>query len=152
MFAFLDGISPWWWIAAGFALSAAEMLVPAFVLIWPGLAALAVGVVLVLLPDLSGNLQVTLFAALGIALAFAGRALFARRGQSPSDRPMLNRRTDRLVGRTGTVLSVTPDGLARVEIDGVPWEARCQGPAPDPGDRVTVRGADGAVLSVARQP
>ncbi|GIX12565.1 MAG: membrane protein [Paracoccaceae bacterium] len=152
LFTALDGISPWWWAAAAIALLAAEMVVTGFVLAWPGLGALAAAAGLWIDPQLSGDMQVTLFALVTILSAFAGRWALARWGEDAGEAPLLNRRAGRLVGRTATVIAAAPDGGLRVEIDGVPWKARPEGARPPPGATVRVIAAEGAVLVVTPEP
>lgn len=149
LFGFLAGISPWMWIALGVALGAVEMATMSLFLIWPGMAAVAVGLLLWLFPEMSGTAQVVLFAALSVGLTLAGRAYIRRRGPAPSDRPGLNRRSERLVGRRGTAAEPFIGGEGAVEIDGVRWRARS---APDArlaeGAAVRVTAAEGMILTV----
>lgn len=150
LFGFLAGVSPWVWIAFGVALGAVEMATMSFFLIWPGLAALAVGVVLWLVPDLSGTAQVVLFAALSVVATLAGRAAIRRGGQAPSDRPDLNRRSERMVGRHGTAVEGFSHGEGVVEIDGLRWSARLApgAAAPEAGAGVKVVEVNGMTLVV----
>lgn len=61
----------WWhWIILGLALLLAELAIPAFVLIWFGLSALAVGIVLAILPTVSLTWQLTIWLLLSLALIF----------------------------------------------------------------------------------
>ena len=41
-FTWVGDASPWLWLALGITLIALEILAPSFVLIWPGLAAMAI--------------------------------------------------------------------------------------------------------------
>ncbi|PIP97569.1 MAG: hypothetical protein COW75_05210 [Rhodobacterales bacterium CG18_big_fil_WC_8_21_14_2_50_71_9] len=145
MFAFLTGAAPWWWIIAGLALGAVEMLTFSYILIWPGLAAVAVGLWLFAQPGLSGGGQVALFALLSLAFAVAGRAWVMRRKPPPPEAAGLNRRAARLVGRRARVAEALGGDLCEVEIEGERWRARGAGPL-TPGDERGVRGADGMTL------
>ena len=59
----------WWhWMVLGLCLSMAELLVPAFFIVWFGIGALGVGVVLLFAPDLSVATQLLLWAALSTVL------------------------------------------------------------------------------------
>lgn len=64
----------WWhWVVLGVALMLAELAIPAFVLVWFGLGALLVGIVLLLTPgmDLTGQLLLWTLASLAmVALWF----------------------------------------------------------------------------------
>ena len=59
----------WWhWIVLGLVLTLAELAVPAFFIVWFGLGALGVGLVLLAWPGLSLAAQLVLWAALAAAL------------------------------------------------------------------------------------
>ena len=59
----------WWhWMVLGLCLSMAELLVPAFFIIWFGIGAVGVGIVLLAAPDLSISTQLLLWAALSTGL------------------------------------------------------------------------------------
>ena len=59
----------WWhWMVLGLCLSMAELLVPAFFIVWFGIGALGVGVALLFAPDLSLATQLLLWAALSTVL------------------------------------------------------------------------------------
>ena len=70
---FLNGISPWYWVAFALALGALEMATFSFFLIWPALASLIVAILLAASPELSPAVQVSVFAIGAIFLTFAGR-------------------------------------------------------------------------------
>lgn len=58
----------WYWIVLGIALVIAELVVPAFFVIWFGLGALLVGLSLVLLPALGVTAQVSLWILASLAM------------------------------------------------------------------------------------
>ncbi|MDQ8022519.1 MAG: NfeD family protein [Moraxellaceae bacterium] len=69
----------WWhWIAAGFVLIVAELAIPAFFLVWLGIAALVTGVVLLAVP-LGNVAQILVWALLSAALVVAWIKVFRRR-------------------------------------------------------------------------
>lgn len=143
-------VSPWWWIAAAITLAAADMVIAPAVLVWAALAAFVVAVTLWLIPGLSVPAQLGLFALLSIVSIFAGRSLSGRFGDGGAASAGLNRRAEGLVGREAVVLSFDfHEG--RVEIDGVPWNARLEGEkTPEIGSRVKVIAADGTTVWVRR--
>ena len=66
----------WWhWIVIGFALCICELFVPAFVLLWLGIAALLLGVLLLLFP-LSLTAQLLTWAVLSTLLVFLWLRVF----------------------------------------------------------------------------
>jgi len=59
----------WWhWIVLGLALLLAELMLPMFVLVWFGVAAVVVGILLALLPSLGLTVELTLWLVLSLAL------------------------------------------------------------------------------------
>lgn len=72
----------WWhWIVIGFALCLCELVVPAFVLIWLGLAALLLALLLLILP-LSLTAQLLVWAILSTALVFLWLHVFRSKDKS----------------------------------------------------------------------
>jgi membrane protein implicated in regulation of membrane protease activity len=57
----------WYWIIAGFCLIGLEFIVPSFTIIWFGMAALTVGVLIALLPTMPLAGQIVLWSATSIA-------------------------------------------------------------------------------------
>ena len=62
-------ILPWHWIVVGIALMISEMFLGTFFILWFGAAAVVVGVVLFLIPDLSMTWQIMLWTILSSVLA-----------------------------------------------------------------------------------
>jgi len=143
---------PWWgWMILGALLLASEMLVPTdFWLVFAGLAALAVGLVAVLAPDLPAAAQWALFAVFAIASTWLFRG--AVRSRFPS-RPSDVRVDDTLVGDAGRALEpLAPGSMGRVELRGSPWSARNAGAeAIASGERVRVERVEGLTLVVRRE-
>ena len=85
LFAFLDGASPWWWIALALALGAIEMVTFTYFMLWLGLAAFTVGIGLALIPEAEGSTQILAFALLAMFYTAIGWGYVRRR--QPSGRP-----------------------------------------------------------------
>ena len=147
MVAFFEWVataSPWLWLALGILLVALEILAPSFVIIWPGLAALLMALLVWLAPGFSGQALVAIFAALSIVLLFGGRAMMARVEQ---DEPQttLNARGKNLIGREAKVLVVN-GGQGKVEIDGIQWPTTWEDITPEEGQWVMISEANGVNL------
>ncbi|MBS1210418.1 MAG: hypothetical protein H6R19_2816 [Proteobacteria bacterium] len=72
----------WWhWLIVGFVLCISELAVPAFVLIWLGLAALILGGLLLIFP-LSLTTQLLIWAILSTALVFVWLRVFRSKDQT----------------------------------------------------------------------
>ncbi|MGD1925126.1 MAG: NfeD family protein [Paracoccaceae bacterium] len=153
LFGFLTGISPWWWVALALALGIVEVLTFSFFLIWPGLAALAVGILMWIDPDLSGTSQALWFAILSVAFTIAGRQLVFLR-KPTSERSGLNRRSAALIGRKVVVVDGFDNGtLGTVTVDGLRWRARMADNVADPapGELLHVTDADGMTLLLTKE-
>ncbi|WP_340110494.1 NfeD family protein [Pikeienuella sp. HZG-20] len=145
IFALLDGASPWWWVALSVAIGVAEMLTFSYFLIWPALAALAVGGALWLAPELGGGVQLAIFAVLAVLFTVAGRVMLSRRRPAGGG-ARLNRRAAQMIGRTAKALSAFEHGEGVLLIDGVRWAARLSEGEAKAGDALRVVGADGMTL------
>lgn len=134
----------WFWLIAGVLLAIAEIIAPGFFMIWLAVAAIATGLLALVLP-ISMPFQVLLFASLAVVAVYAGRRWFALNPIESTD-PKLNNRGARLVGETVIVVEAIVSGKGRVKVgDGV-WIAK--GPDAAVGTHVRVTGSDGSVLLV----
>ena len=146
----LETLSPWWWVAAAFAIGALEMITGTAVLIWIALAALAMAAINAAFPGLSGAAQLTLFATLSVVLTFAGRWLVNTYGDGAKEHATLNQRSQHLVGRMARVLDFDPNtNSGAVEIEGMRWRATWIEGASKTGGSVRVSGAEGMNLQVS---
>ena len=145
IFGFLEGLSPWYWVAFAFVLGAIEMATMSFFLIWPALAALVMAWIVSGF-DPSGAAQVALYAALSVGLTLVGRAFLQRFSDQSDAAGALNSRAAAMVGRKATVLAYK-GGEGTVEIDGVRWKAVWDGPNAIDGT-VEVASASGMILTV----
>ena len=154
LFAFLDGASPWWWIALAFGLGAIEVVTFTYFMLWLGLAAFTVGIGLAIFPTMPGTSQLLTFALLSVLYTVIGW-LVVRRHQPKDGDPGLNRRSAAMVGRQAVVTQAFSAGVGWVEIDGVRWRARLaepDGAAAGPfetGATMSITDADGMTLIVA---
>jgi hypothetical protein len=132
------------WLSIGVLLCIAEMILPGVFLLWLGIAALATGLIALILP-IGLPVQLALFAALSIASVFFGRRWSGTR-EIPSEDPLLNDRTARLIGEQVTLASAIVGGEGRATVGDSVWIAR--GPDLPAGARVRIIGAKGTVLEV----
>jgi membrane protein implicated in regulation of membrane protease activity len=137
-------LGPWAWIIAGAILLALELAAPGAFMMWLGLAAVLVGICS-LATDWSWQGQCVAFAVFALASVPLWRR-FARKVEPESQAPLLNRRTQALVGRVFTLEQPIIDGVGTVRIDDTIWRVR--GPDGPAGSRVRVVQADGASLAV----
>ncbi|HEY4529665.1 MAG TPA: NfeD family protein [Luteimonas sp.] len=133
------------WAALALVLIAAETVIPGAFLLWMGLAAAVVWLVVLLFPGLGLLSQVLLFAGLSVVAVLA-YLKWGRQRERPSDRPLLNRRAEQLVGRVAILDRAISGGQGRVQIDDAYWVV--SGPELAAGTRVRVVGSHGMVLEV----
>jgi membrane protein implicated in regulation of membrane protease activity len=128
----------WLWLIGGVILLIAEVIAPGFFLIFIGAAAMATGL-LALLLGFGVVPQLAVFAIVAyLAVHFGGRRFYASRYDYSAD-PLLNDPTARLLGK------IDSNG-GRVRVGDSEWSAR-GGPAAV-GDRVRIVDIDGNCLKV----
>lgn len=135
----------WCWWALGLVLATAEIIVPGMFLIWMAMAAMATGLLVWLLP-ISGAVQIVTFAILSIITVFSSRRLLRRHPVTEAD-PLMNQRTQRLIGETAIVTEAISGGTGRIRLGDSEWLA--SGPDAAIGTQVRITGADGTVLQVS---
>jgi hypothetical protein len=71
----------WWhWIVGGFILTLAELIIPTFFILWFGIVALLVGVLLIFLPTITLTAQIGLWILGSLVMVWAWFAYFRRDG------------------------------------------------------------------------
>jgi membrane protein implicated in regulation of membrane protease activity len=141
----LNNLEPHYlWLALGLALIVGEMTIPGVFLIWLSGAAIITGLIAWATP-IGIPLQIVVFAVLSIVSVFIGRNYLRDNPIEPAD-PKMNDRGARSIGETVVVTEVIADGSGRVKLGDSEWLAR--GPDAEPGTKMRVAGADGAVLVV----
>ena len=132
------------WACAALLLMAAEMVVPGAFLLWLGFAAAGTFVLVWLLP-LAPVWQALVFVVLSL-VSIGVYLQFFRRMQKSSDRPLLNRRGEQMVGRVLELDTAIVDGRGRVKIGDAFWTV--QGTDLPVGSKVRVVAIDSMTLKV----
>ncbi len=135
-----------WWILA-LLLIAGELLLPGYFLLWIGLAAAAMGVVLWALPSLGVLVQAVLFAL----LALAACVLYARLLRPKLERRVpgseqLNRRAEQMIGQRYELVEPIVNGRGKARVGDGQWLV--SGPDLPLGATVEVVAVDGTTLKV----
>ena len=141
----VDDVQFWHWLALGGVLGVLEILAPGFVLIWLGLAALLVGLLLLIWPDMSFAFQLLAFAGFSVLSVFVW-FYWLKKSPVESDKPSLNRRAEQLIGRQAPVVDPIVNGRGRIKLGDSTWAV--SGPNLPAGHMVEITGADGALLQV----
>lgn len=108
-------MKPWIWIVAGIALTALELIIPSFTIIWFGLAAIVVGL-LSFIPGLDAlAMQLGLWAVLSTVFTYCWFKYFRQQ-----TRTMSGQSKEAIVGKAGIVVKVSdstfPGGVIRFPI------------------------------------
>jgi membrane protein implicated in regulation of membrane protease activity len=144
----VEQLGLWSWWVAGLALLALELAMPGMFLVWFGAGALATGLLSLLFWGHAfwpWQAQFLAFAAFSVVAILLGRKL-VRSDAARSDEPLLNRRTESLVGRTAILEDAISEGRGRIKLDGTFWPVI--GPDLTAGTRVKVVSANKNDLTV----
>ena len=133
------------WAAVALLLFAAETMAPGAFMLWMGFAAVVVFIGVLVVPGIPLLAQVAAFVVLSFVSIQIYRTWFRGKGRQ-SDKPLLNRRAEQLVG-TVTMLDQAIEGeRGRVRIDDAFWAV--EGPDLPVGTRVRVVAVNGMTLKV----
>ena len=105
----------WAWIIAGVAIAGLEILIPGIYLLWIGLGAVAVGLVLARYPDLSLAWQTLVFAASMVSSIGIGFWIQRRSGRTRQAR-LLNRELKAMIGQNYIAISSFTVGQGRIKV------------------------------------
>lgn len=136
-----------WWILA-LLLFAGEVLVPGFFLLWIGIAAAVMGLIMLVFPGLGLLAQAVLFAILAFASCMVWwRWLRPRLGRN--DDPAadtLSRRGAQMIGRRYVLVEPIVNGRGKARVGDSQWLV--EGPDLPLGAEVVVESVDGSTLKV----
>jgi len=135
-----------WWILA-LLLIAGEVLLPGYFMLWIGLAAAAMGVVLWAVPTLGLLTQAVLFALLAFAFCIGyARWLRPRLERSSPGDERLNRRGEQMIGQRYVLVEPIVNGRGKARVGDGQWLV--SGPDLPLGSTVEVLAAEGTTLQV----
>jgi hypothetical protein len=136
-----------WWLLA-LVLIGAELMMPGFFMLWIGVAAAAMGLILMFLPELSFLIQAVLFVTLALISCYIYWRFVRTAVNERSDQPNLNRRAEQYIGRRYVLDTAIVNGRGKVKVGDSPWLA--EGPDLPAGSEVEVVGVDGSALKVQK--
>ncbi|MEH6718587.1 MAG: NfeD family protein [Aurantimonas endophytica] len=139
-----------WWIL-GLLLLVLEVVLPGVYLLFFGIAALVVGMNVLLIGGewFGWQQQVLAFVVLSGVAVFLGRKWYGAKTETSAP-DTLNRRTQRLIGREAVLSDDIVGGRGRVGLEDSWWSV--EGPDLPVGTRVRVVGAEGSVLKFEPVP
>lgn len=145
MMGWLEHVVFWhWWILAGLLLIL-ELTAPAFFFLWLGIAAAAVGLILLVFPSIGVEIQLVLFAIASIVSVLAWRK-YRESKPITTDQPNLNRRGHQYIGRTFSLTHPITNGTGKVTVDDSTWKVK--GPDLPAGTHIRITGVSGVVFEV----
>lgn len=133
------------WAAIALLLFAAEALAPGAFMLWMGFAAVALFLGVLLIPGIPLLAQVAAFVALSFVSIQIYRKWFRAHARQ-SDKPLLNRRAEQLIGLVAPLDQAIAGGRGRVKLGDAYWVV--QGPDLPAGTPVRVIAVDGMTLKV----
>ena len=143
----IEGYQPdfwhWWILALGLIIL--ETLLPGTFFLWMGISAIVLGLLAYLIPAMSWETQLMLFAVLSL-VSIVGWRFWQRRHPDESDQPTLNRRGEQYIGRVFTLETAIENGFGKVRVGDTLW--RVQGTEAPAGSKVKVTSANGVILVV----
>ncbi len=145
MTEYLANIEYWHWWVLGIACLTIEVFAPGAIFLWFAVSAGILGFLLLLLPDLSWQIQITLFAVLSIASILAWHR-YRQKVPESNPYPTLNKRGEELVGRSFTLNEPIVNNYGKIQVDDTMW--KINGPDAEVGQQVKVTAVDGTVLKV----
>ncbi|MBO9717744.1 MAG: NfeD family protein [Pseudoxanthomonas sp.] len=135
----------WVWAVAALLLIAAETLAPGAFMLWMGFAAVAMFVLVLLVPGIPVLAQVAAFVVLSFVSIQVYRRWF-RKAARQSDQPLLNRRAEQNVGLVAALDQPIVGGRGRIKLGDAFWVV--EGPDLPVGTPVRVVAVNGMVLKV----
>ncbi|MEW8690950.1 MAG: NfeD family protein [Candidatus Thiodiazotropha endolucinida] len=142
----LNQLDYWHWLILAVVLMILEVFSPGAFLLWLGLAAGTVGLLLLLIPDITWQIQILLFALLSVTIIVLVRAFLQRR-PIETDQPHLNRRGEQYLDRTFTLQEPIVNGEGKIHVDDTTW--KITGEDCPAGTRIRISGVQGVVFQVS---
>ena len=135
-----------WWVLA-FAFLILEMLTPGFFFLWLAVAGALTGLIVLLMPAMSLNIQILLFSVFAILAVTAWR-FYGKKWPVETDQPLLNKRGAQYIGRVFVVHEAIINGQGKVKVDDGLWKVT--GEDCGVNTQVKVTGIRGTVLEVEK--
>ena len=142
----------WWtWVVGGIALILAELAIPSFFIVWFGLGAILVGLLMLALPDLSLTAQLAVWTAASLAMVVLWFRVFKRSFY----RTRIGTADGGVIGEIGVLVSaVAPFERGKVRfqrplLGSEEWVCLADAAIAD-GERVRVVAVEGSYLKVGK--
>ena len=143
--AWIADLGYWAWWSFAILLVILEILSPTFFMLWLGVSAGIIGLLVLLIPSMTWEYQWALFAVISVLSVITARK-FLKTNPGVEDNFKLNQRGAQYIGRQFTLIDAIIDGRGKIHVDDSQWAVT--GPDMDTGTKVRVTGHDGTLLVV----
>lgn len=152
MAAFFASLMFWHWFVVGGLFLLAEMLLPGAILLWPGIAAILMGLLTFAFPALPWTFTIPVWAILSVVTAFGWRA-YRQKHPAPVNpaAATLNQRGNQYIGRSFTLTKSVINGVGEIRAGDTIWKVISDHDIPE-GATVKVINVEGTSLRVATSP
>ena len=141
-------LNEWHWISLGVSLVIFEVLLgTSFFLLWLGLCAISMSILVWLAPSLPWEYQLLIFGVISSGSIFLWQR-YLKNNPIKTDHPRLNKRNEQYVGRTFTLHESIENGRGKIRVDDSSWIV--EGPDLQSGNKVKVIGVNGVILQVEK--
>lgn len=142
----------WYWLALGLCLIMAELLISAFFILWFGIGAITVALVVLVVPDLGIATQILLWAILSSTQVFLWFRFFR-----PKTMTTVGTSASNVIGEIGVLVGdLVPHSRGSVRfqkpvLGADCWECYAESPIPS-GARVRIVAVEGNFIKVEEKP
>jgi membrane protein implicated in regulation of membrane protease activity len=138
----------WWVLAFGFLVL--EMIATAYFFLWLGAAAGVIGMVMLIMPELSWEAQWGVWALLSAVSVTVSYFLRKKNAPPKEDEDLvLNQRGQQYVGRSFTLEHPVVNGQGKIKVDDSTWKVEADMDI-GKGEKIKVTAVDGTVLIVEK--
>lgn len=148
MLELLQGMTYWVWISLGCLLLAAELLGTAGYMLWLGISAICIGVLLFITP-VTWQWQWILFSIIALVSSFAWWKVQHNRDSEHRETSTLNQKEKTFIGYQQLISEDLPLGKSRFQIGDTTWPIICEQPI-KAGSTIEVFKVDGITLYVRK--
>ena len=140
---FFDALLFWHWWALAVGLLVLEALLPGAFFLWMAVAAGAVGVLLLMLPGLSWEIQLLVFSIASV-IAVVGWLSWIRKHPRKAVESGLNQRGNQYIGQQFSLTEGVIQGRGKLQLDDTIWIIA--GPDCPAGSRIKITAINGSQL------
>ena len=145
MFDWFLPLQIWHWLILAVLLTIFEIILPTTLLLWMAIAAGVVGFAVLLVPQITWEVQFLIFAFVSLISVSAGR-MYLNRSHQNDNASVLNKRGNQYVNQIFTLGEPIVNGVGKLHVDDTIW--RIEGPDTPSGTQVEVIAIDGSTMVV----